>query len=411
MLDKLIITILIYGLSYYVIYAFGFNIIKVKVSFQQLISPICIMTLYGLFGKLFLHSLNLYTIILIPLNIILLAVTEKKATKDVNIFSIANFLKLSWAAIIMILSNAVGFVLVIAPLSLHKEVAIFFITTIYGYNTACAIEALFVALLWGVLIKFPQISLIPPIKEKIDWIDVVAFITSTAMFALTFSASVTLVTSLMKHSKHALGNLFYQWLIIVIAVSGHFISIRNMNRKNVKLEEDKKQLEAEKNRLESEKTRLEEVKNTLEQEQEKLVNRVKELIDANLEGNSIVAQELLCYFNECSFKINNAIKALPNLGYISIDDEKNPINLATGLNNIEIAKILGLNPREMDIAHLLMCGKSNKEIGESLGMKANTAGNQVSDLLEKFKLNDRNRFLPYLFQYFISIGLITDKSK
>ena len=451
MFAKLIITILVFGLSHYVTYTFGFNIIKVKISFKQLISAICIMTFYSLFGKLFFNSLALYSTIMIPLIIILLAVTEKKANKEVKIFSIANFLKLSWAALLMILSNAIGFVSVIAPLSLHKEVAIFFNTTIDGYNAACAIETLFVALLLFVLIKFPGISLIPPIKEKIDWIDVVAFITSAAMFSLTFQASVTLVTSLMKDSKNAFGNLLYQWLIIVIAVSGHFITIRHMKMKNVKLveeneriteeknqiakeneriteeknqiareneriNEEKNQISLEKAEIEATKAHLEELLQKMKQDKEELRAKVEELFLKNINGEYVVVQELLDKYNKYACEMQNIQNILnrlsnPNVPSIDGDGEENPINILAGIDNQEIARILGLDQRDMEIAHMLMCGKSNKDIGDRLSVQANTTANYVSAVLGKFDLRERNRFLPYIIKLFINKKLIPTKKE
>jgi two-component system NarL family response regulator len=50
-----------------------------------------------------------------------------------------------------------------------------------------------------------------------------------------------------------------------------------------------------------------------------------------------------------------------------------------------------LSPRELEVLHLIVKGRSNKEIGSDLGLAENTVKNHVKMIFEKLKVADRTQ--------------------
>ncbi|MGQ9525648.1 MAG: response regulator [Armatimonadota bacterium] len=60
-----------------------------------------------------------------------------------------------------------------------------------------------------------------------------------------------------------------------------------------------------------------------------------------------------------------------------------------------------LTPREREVLSLLAQGKSNKEIARTLGIAEKTVKNHMSNIFEKFQVNDRTQALIYALRHCI----------
>ena len=76
------------------------------------------------------------------------------------------------------------------------------------------------------------------------------------MFSTVYSSSATLWTSLTIDPRQVFGDFLYQWVAVLIIVSGHYMLVRNLKHKNGKLEEAARILGNQKALLEQEKTRM-----------------------------------------------------------------------------------------------------------------------------------------------------------
>lgn len=66
-----------------------------------------------------------------------------------------------------------------------------------------------------------------------------------------------------------------------------------------------------------------------------------------------------------------------------------PPAIATRLTQRQAAP--ELSPRELEVLHLIVKGRSNKEIGSDLGLAENTVKNHVKMIFEKLKVADRTQ--------------------
>ncbi len=65
-----------------------------------------------------------------------------------------------------------------------------------------------------------------------------------------------------------------------------------------------------------------------------------------------------------------------------------------------VTQELTLSPRQSEIMHLLMSGKSDKQISQNMGIGLCTVRTHISRLFQKFNVQDRSELLLYVFKHF-----------
>lgn len=313
----LVLLLLSFIISWLVVLKLGFKILKAEVSLKKILLGALVGTLVSLFKPFLLGIINFF-ITMLPMVFFLKSNGKTK------------WIIACWVTFLLILTTAIGPILIISPLAGSSQTLTFFFhDTIYGRIISVLIETLVPAILL-MLLKVFNVSLIPSPGKRltnVDFVDIYLF------FALLFWC----YKSTMRIWE-GVGNILYQafiilaieWTLAAGAVVGFYIKKVNTQKK---------------------------LEHTMEMYQ-------------SLKESKIDPQEL----NDFSDKLLKTLN--PNT---DIDFPPYIVSLPE----------IKFTRREQDVIRLIEQGYNNDEIAQEICVVPGRVANIISDIISKTGLSDR----------------------
>jgi DNA-binding CsgD family transcriptional regulator len=368
--DFFLILVIFFAVDF-INFKLTFQILGTKIRANQIWPGVLILVLYNLGGKQVL-PLPVYGLVLIILLVLLIKMIGKVAVSWIRAF---------WASFLVFFVSGLGVLTIQTPLcSLNPVIGSFITKKPIGVAFGSVIELLFplVALF---LLSTLDISVIPPVKRKInlmDWLNLYLF---GGMFFLLYSTSMHILKNLEKSSKHALiMSIFYEWFIVASLVGVYYFIYTNTRKQR---EYERKQHENERQQHESEQQKYQSERLVYEARIAQLERANQELTDLNdqLMAYKIEPQDAITAMQDMLKRLKDTIVSTINQqkSYIVPDNNGNPVQIY-------------LTPREKNVLRLIATeGKSNKEIAGALDLKEGYIKNIVKKLLRKTKVADRTQ--------------------
>lgn len=337
LLLEITLIIMAYSAVNFVNFKLGFQILGIKTGIRKILPGVIILVLYNFYGRQVLPDL-VYGLVLVIIYAVLLKVIGK-----------VSLLKTFWTAFLVVLITGIGVLVIQNPLcSLNKGIASFLLETHFGIAVGSLIELTFPVIALFILSTF-QISLTPPFKKRITLLDFLGVFLFGDILFLFYSALTRILFGLQDSSKHAINmNITFEW---AAAVAGGvtFYIIHVLTHK----ERDYEQ-------------RL------FEEEKTELLNKIRELINAN---NNLIVNDLIYKLQDVNSSTNHTKAGVD-------PDNTNPLRIV-------------LTPRERIVTELIVQGKTNKEIGAEIYLSEGGVKNIITKLLDRLNLEDRTQLAVF----------------
>jgi DNA-binding NarL/FixJ family response regulator len=333
----LVLYLISFLFSWLTIFRLELHILGSKISdYKKLIPAILIMTVYSFLGK-WVIPLSLYSLLTVPLTGIFLVVMGNKG-----------ILKVSWTAMLVFFSNAIGDILIIGPACMvNPQIKKFFFETPYGSLAGCLIETIVPFVLLIILPK-TKLSLIPFQKKRLTKFDISGFMANAFLFYIVYHAFADLYVALKSNSQNVLSNAILLWISSLGAVFCSITVSQNLKKRNI----ENVELSAENEKLKNESFDPQEVCDAMESVTT-VLTKVSNMITSKIQPSQ-----------------ENPDKTLPII----------------------------LSPRQRTVFELIAEGKSNKEIAVFMKLSIQTIKGTVTELLDITGARNRENLIVFAYK-------------
>jgi DNA-binding CsgD family transcriptional regulator len=377
---ELISILLVFFAVDWVIFRLIFQILGIEKKTQKLLPGILLVVFYNTCGKQILPIGLAYSLTLIGLLVILIKVISRDAVTWMQAF---------WSSFLTYFIVGLGVVLIEYPLfSISPTISHFITTTPLGIAVGTILCEGIIPLITLFLLKTIDISIIPPVKRKMNLLDAANLYLFAGMFALLYNSSAQLLKNIettprLEIVKGVLYQLFITVSLIVVYYFVYTTTKKQRDRERRQYELDLQQLEEEKRRYELKLKMERERAGQLESEKNEISAMYEQLKSKKIDPNEAF-EGMLNLFERLETSVKAAIEQQKSFSV--------PGNNGAPLN-------FHLTDKEKDVVRLLLKGMSNKEIAAELHNSEKRIKNIVSSICGKMEVADRTQLVLFVMKH------------